>query len=115
MFVSVVSNLQKLGSIMGGKNRNTAPFTQALRHRYMGWNVQCAHDICRLDSDEDIRLNENDCEGTEESGDVIDNVPVVPDIYVVRDDIEWIATRNVLRQRSGPTSFKKLDTNASFL
>ncbi|PRD28571.1 UNVERIFIED_CONTAM: hypothetical protein NCL1_31959 [Trichonephila clavipes] len=41
-----------------------------------------------LDSDEDIRLNENDCEESEGSADVIDNIPVNPDIYFTRDDTE---------------------------
>ncbi|GFV52745.1 uncharacterized protein TNCV_2874161 [Trichonephila clavipes] len=62
--------------------------------------------------DEDIRLNESDCEESKESADVIDDIPVNPDIYVAREEhTEWIpynsndpgrfATRNVLRQSSG--------------
>ncbi|GFX76175.1 uncharacterized protein TNCV_2144791 [Trichonephila clavipes] len=43
-----------------------------------------------LDSNEDIRLSGSDCEESEESADVIDNIPVNPDIYVARDIIEWI-------------------------
>ncbi|GFW17863.1 uncharacterized protein TNCV_1134631 [Trichonephila clavipes] len=35
-----------------------------------------------LDSDEDIRLNERECKESEERADVIDNIPVNPDIYV---------------------------------
>ncbi|GFT11696.1 hypothetical protein TNCV_264831 [Trichonephila clavipes] len=35
-----------------------------------------------LDSDEGIRLNESDCEESEESADVFNNIPVNPDIYV---------------------------------
>ncbi|GFW89901.1 hypothetical protein TNCV_2979971 [Trichonephila clavipes] len=34
-----------------------------------------------LDSEEDIRLSESDCEESEESADIIDNIPVNPDIY----------------------------------
>ncbi|GFV79520.1 histone-lysine N-methyltransferase SETMAR [Trichonephila clavipes] len=43
-----------------------------------------------VDSDEDIRLDESDCEESEESADVIDNIPVNPDIYLARDDTEYI-------------------------
>ncbi|GFW37234.1 hypothetical protein TNCV_5021321 [Trichonephila clavipes] len=42
------------------------------------------------DSDEDIRLSESDCEESEESADVIDNIPVNPNVYVARDGNEWI-------------------------
>ncbi|GFX92124.1 uncharacterized protein TNCV_1740441 [Trichonephila clavipes] len=78
-----------------------------------------------LDSDEDIRLSESDCKESEQSADVIDNIPENPDKYVARDCIEWIphngnvpgrfATRNVLRQSSGPTRFRKHNINVSFL
>ncbi|GFU18064.1 hypothetical protein TNCV_1446241 [Trichonephila clavipes] len=34
------------------------------------------------DSDEDTNLNESDCKDYEESADVIDNIPVNPDIYI---------------------------------
>ncbi|GFU70536.1 hypothetical protein TNCV_2511921 [Trichonephila clavipes] len=61
-----------------------------------------------LDSNEDIRLKESDCEESEESSDLIDNIPVNSDINVASDGTEWIpryskvpggfATRNVLRQ-----------------
>ncbi|GFX56602.1 uncharacterized protein TNCV_3954291 [Trichonephila clavipes] len=40
-------------------------------------------------SDEDIRLSESDCEKSEESADVIDTIPVNPDIYVSRAQIEF--------------------------
>ncbi|GFV80973.1 hypothetical protein TNCV_2269571 [Trichonephila clavipes] len=53
---------------------------------------------------------------------VTDNCPVNPNTYVARDGIEWIphnsnvpgrfATRNVLRQSSGPTSFAKHNINS---
>ncbi|GFX93029.1 hypothetical protein TNCV_139731 [Trichonephila clavipes] len=56
------------------------------------------------------RLNKSDCEETEESADVIDNISVNIDTYVARDGTEWIshnsncpctvATRNVLPQWS---------------
>ncbi|GFV16477.1 hypothetical protein TNCV_4785391 [Trichonephila clavipes] len=38
-----------------------------------------------LDSNEDVRLNERDCEESEESADEIDNVLVNPDIYLARN------------------------------
>ncbi|GFW48842.1 hypothetical protein TNCV_3900401 [Trichonephila clavipes] len=41
-----------------------------------------------LDSDEIMRLNERDCEESDESEDVIDDTPVNPDIYVARDGAE---------------------------
>ncbi|GFX33130.1 transposable element Tc3 transposase [Trichonephila clavipes] len=41
-------------------------------------------------SDEDIKLNKSDCEESEESANVIDNIPVNPDTYVSRDGTEWI-------------------------
>ncbi|GFS99233.1 hypothetical protein TNCV_1600721 [Trichonephila clavipes] len=41
-------------------------------------------------SDEDIRLNENDCKEFEESAAVIDNIPANSDIYVTRDGTEGI-------------------------
>ncbi|GFW97837.1 hypothetical protein TNCV_1426001 [Trichonephila clavipes] len=39
-------------------------------------------------SDEDITLNETDCREPEESADIIDTIPVRPDMYVARDCIE---------------------------
>ncbi|GFV58121.1 uncharacterized protein TNCV_2109491 [Trichonephila clavipes] len=67
------------------------------------------------------RLNESDCEKSEESADAIDNIPENPGTYVVRDDTEGIphnsnapgkfATRNVLRPSSVPTSFAKHNVN----
>ncbi|GFW61314.1 uncharacterized protein TNCV_4136321 [Trichonephila clavipes] len=73
-------------------------------------------------SDEAIKLDESDCEESEESADVIDNIPVNPDIlFTARDGTEWIPhnnnapgrfeTRNLLRQSSGPTSFAKHKVN----
>ncbi|GFV87685.1 uncharacterized protein TNCV_779691 [Trichonephila clavipes] len=74
-----------------------------------------------LDSEEDIRLSESDCEESEESADEIDNIPVNPDAYIVRYGSEWIShvpgkfvTRNVLRQSSGLASFTKHYLNVSF-
>ncbi|GFX52109.1 hypothetical protein TNCV_981461 [Trichonephila clavipes] len=47
-------------------------------------------------SDENIRLNESDCEESEKRADVIDNIPVNPDIYVARDGTECVTpNRNV--------------------
>ncbi|GFV70970.1 uncharacterized protein TNCV_2355141 [Trichonephila clavipes] len=36
-------------------------------------------------------MSESDCNESEENADVIDNVPVNPDIYVARDGTEWIS------------------------
>ncbi|GFX87409.1 uncharacterized protein TNCV_3369781 [Trichonephila clavipes] len=68
------------------------------------------------DFDEDIRLNESDCEESKEKN-IIDYIPVNPDRYIATDGTEGIphnsnvpgrfATRNVLQQSSGPTSFEK--------
>ncbi|GFW95498.1 hypothetical protein TNCV_1721992 [Trichonephila clavipes] len=40
------------------------------------------------DSDEDLRLSESDCEESGGSADVIDNIPVNPDVYISRDGTE---------------------------
>ncbi|GFT04952.1 uncharacterized protein TNCV_4744891 [Trichonephila clavipes] len=78
-----------------------------------------------LDFDEDIGLNESDCGEPSESADVIDNIPVNPDVYVARDGTDRIShnnnvprrfvTRNVLRPSSDPTSFAEDNVNVSFL
>ncbi|GFW63262.1 hypothetical protein TNCV_3476781 [Trichonephila clavipes] len=77
------------------------------------------------DSDENMRLNESDCEEFVESADEIDNIPVYPDIYATRDVTEWIlpninpssrfSFRNVLGQSIDPRSFAKHNLNVSFL
>ncbi|GFW05024.1 hypothetical protein TNCV_598181 [Trichonephila clavipes] len=63
----------------------------ARRKRLIKWLLCCKsflrknriEESCsNLDSDEDMRLSENDCEESTESVDVIDNIPVNPDIYV---------------------------------
>ncbi|GFV30353.1 uncharacterized protein TNCV_98281 [Trichonephila clavipes] len=74
---------------------------------------------------EDILLSESDCKESEKSANEIDNIPVKPDIYVAKDDTEWIthnsnvpgrfATRSVLRQSSGPTSFAKHNVNVEYV
>ncbi|GFW85881.1 uncharacterized protein TNCV_1623251 [Trichonephila clavipes] len=81
--------------------------------------------LLKLDSDEDIILSESDCEETEEKTDIIDAIPVNSEIYIAKVSIEWIpynsnvperfATRNVLRQSSGTTSFAKHNININFL
>ncbi|GFV38333.1 hypothetical protein TNCV_3951961 [Trichonephila clavipes] len=38
-----------------------------------------------LDSDEDIRMSESDCEEYEESANIIDNIPENHDIYIPKD------------------------------
>ncbi|GFS65805.1 uncharacterized protein TNCV_3854111 [Trichonephila clavipes] len=70
-------------------------------------------------------LNESDCKKSEESSDVIDNIPVNSGVYVASDDTIWVphnsnvpgrfATRSVLRQCSGQISFGKHNVNVSFL
>ncbi|GFW48794.1 uncharacterized protein TNCV_4243741 [Trichonephila clavipes] len=52
-----------------------------------------------LDSDEDIRSNESDCEESEESVDVIDSIPVNLDKYISRDKTEWIPHNSKLPGR----------------
>ncbi|GFV07071.1 hypothetical protein TNCV_4687451 [Trichonephila clavipes] len=49
-----------------------------------GDEVSCSN----LDSDEDKRLSESDCEESEESADIIANVPLNTDIYVTGDGKE---------------------------
>ncbi|GFV40125.1 uncharacterized protein TNCV_31841 [Trichonephila clavipes] len=44
-----------------------------------GGELSCSY----LDSDENIRLSESDCKESEESVDIIVNIPVNPDIYIV--------------------------------
>ncbi|GFV54931.1 hypothetical protein TNCV_1055381 [Trichonephila clavipes] len=39
-------------------------------------------------SNEDIRLSESDCEESEESADVTDNITVTPDIYVTQGMVQ---------------------------
>ncbi|GFV03748.1 uncharacterized protein TNCV_1876961 [Trichonephila clavipes] len=82
-----------------------------------GGELPCSN----LDSDEDIRSREE----SEKSADVTDNIPVNPDKYITKEGTEWIphnsnvpgrfATRNVLRQNSGPTSFMRHNVYVSFL
>ncbi|GFW12529.1 uncharacterized protein TNCV_817811 [Trichonephila clavipes] len=43
-----------------------------------GGELSCSN----LDSDEDIRLNESDCEESVENADIIDNIPVNADTYI---------------------------------
>ncbi|GFS91932.1 uncharacterized protein TNCV_1931081 [Trichonephila clavipes] len=71
-----------------------------------------------------IRLNESDCEEFEVNADVIDNIPVNADIYVTRDDTDWIPHNsnvpgrftpiNVLQPSSIPTRFAKNNVNRQF-
>ncbi|GFY17805.1 uncharacterized protein TNCV_1075401 [Trichonephila clavipes] len=79
---------------------------------YLGhYAHQIIHVSISFYSDEGLRLNESDYEESEESADVIDNIPVNPDMYVTGDSTEWIphnsndpgrfVTQKVLRQSSG--------------
>ncbi|GFT07612.1 uncharacterized protein TNCV_4045671 [Trichonephila clavipes] len=57
-----------------------------------GGQLSCSN----LDSVKDIRLSDSDCEESEESADIIDNIPVNIDIYIAKDGPEWIPhNRNV--------------------
>ncbi|GFV30281.1 hypothetical protein TNCV_97561 [Trichonephila clavipes] len=86
-----------------------------------GGELSCSY----LDSDEDIKLSEGDCKISEERANAIDITPANPDIYMSLGGTEWIphissvpvkfATRNVLRQNRGPTSFVKHNVTVSFL
>ncbi|GFY28235.1 hypothetical protein TNCV_4395691 [Trichonephila clavipes] len=73
-------------------------------------------------------LSENESGGgpaAKQRADVIDNIPVNSERYVATDGTDWIphnsnvpgifATRNVLQQSIGPTSFAKLNVNVIFL
>ncbi|GFW73484.1 hypothetical protein TNCV_2801481 [Trichonephila clavipes] len=51
------------------------------------------------DSDENIRLDESDCEESEGIADIIDNIPVIPGICIARDDTEWISNNNNAPER----------------
>ncbi|GFT89773.1 uncharacterized protein TNCV_1665441 [Trichonephila clavipes] len=61
---------------------------------------------CNLDSDEDKRLSETDCEESEESATEIDNIPVNPDVYVTRKGKNAVQDRKKLTP--GLTSGHKL-------
>ncbi|GFU09660.1 hypothetical protein TNCV_5027091 [Trichonephila clavipes] len=69
---------------LGSMPPNTFPSTYGVRfHEISGFESL-------VDSDEYIRLRESDCEEPEESANEIDNIPVIPDTYVVSYDTEWI-------------------------
>ncbi|GFV42149.1 uncharacterized protein TNCV_3163811 [Trichonephila clavipes] len=84
-----------------------------------GGKLSCSN----LDSNKYILLRESDCEESEERADVIDNIPVNPDIFVAGDSPDSIqhnsnipgrfVTRNVLRQSNGLTSFARHIVNVS--
>ncbi|GFY18895.1 transposable element Tcb2 transposase [Trichonephila clavipes] len=95
---------QVAGRIYHPTNKNT--LIRALTEEWDKLPPQLLDNVVQ-NSDEDIKVNENDCEESEESADVIDNIPVNPNIYVTRDGTEWIPyninvpgrfeTRNVLQ------------------
>ncbi|GFX20491.1 hypothetical protein TNCV_3488481 [Trichonephila clavipes] len=55
--------------------------------------------FANLDSDEDIRLRKSDCEESEKSAEITDNIPVNPDIYITRDGTEWIPHSSIVSGR----------------
>ncbi|GFV63602.1 uncharacterized protein TNCV_625971 [Trichonephila clavipes] len=90
--------------------RFAASSRRRLRHKPCAELTDSGELSCsNLDSDEDMRLSESDCEESKENADVIDNIPVNLDIYVTRDGTEWIphnsnvpgrfATRNVFEKQ----------------
>ncbi|GFX22865.1 uncharacterized protein TNCV_2606071 [Trichonephila clavipes] len=56
----------------------------------------CELSRSNLDSDEDIRLSECDCEESKEIADKIDNIPVNPDIHVVWDNTKRIRNNSTI-------------------
>ncbi|GFX60190.1 uncharacterized protein TNCV_4533501 [Trichonephila clavipes] len=52
-----------------------------------------------LNSDEDMRLSESDCQEYQESIEVIGTIPVKPDICIARDGLEWIPPNSNLPGR----------------
>ncbi|GFS95505.1 hypothetical protein TNCV_814551 [Trichonephila clavipes] len=58
------------------------------------------HQTSGRDSDEDIKLSESDCDESEEKTDVINYVPVNPDIYIARFGTEWIPHNSNVPGRS---------------
>ncbi|GFY13482.1 hypothetical protein TNCV_1803531 [Trichonephila clavipes] len=56
----------------------------------------CELSRSNLDSDEDIRLTECDCEEYKEIADTIDNIPVNPDIHVVWDNTKRIRNNSTI-------------------
>ncbi|GFY16916.1 hypothetical protein TNCV_3689741 [Trichonephila clavipes] len=81
--------------------------------------AMCKKSCSNLDSDKYIGLAESDCEESEESADVIDNIPVIL-IYRTLGMKQngyriLVMFLEVLRQSSGSTSFaKKMSTSASY-
>ncbi|GFX17606.1 down syndrome cell adhesion molecule-like protein Dscam2 [Trichonephila clavipes] len=72
---------------------------------------------CNLDFDEDIKLNESECEEYEENADLIDNILVNPDTYMLlgghrMNTARRFVTRNVSQKNSGRTSFSKHNVNS---
>ncbi|GFV30927.1 hypothetical protein TNCV_4013611 [Trichonephila clavipes] len=85
-------------------------------------SIDCYHPLIRYefetaDSDEDISLNERDYEDSEESVELIENIPINSDKYITSDSTKLVphnsnvpgrfATLNVLRRSIGQTSFAK--------
>ncbi|GFW47636.1 hypothetical protein TNCV_2828291 [Trichonephila clavipes] len=50
--------------------------------QHRNWKLELTLMQCLCNSDEGIKLNEIDCEESEESVDVIGNIPGNPDIYI---------------------------------
>ncbi|GFU72105.1 hypothetical protein TNCV_3858771 [Trichonephila clavipes] len=64
-------------------------------------------------SDEDIKLSESDCDKSEEKSDVIDNIPVYPDIYVVRDGAEVITHNSIVPSRFATAVVQQASRNVT--
>ncbi|GFV18863.1 transposable element Tcb1 transposase [Trichonephila clavipes] len=84
------------GRIRVWRHRGERMLNTCIMHSHTGpapgimvWGGIAYHSRARLvriaDSVEDIRLNERDCEESKENANVIDNIPVNPDIRVARD------------------------------
>ncbi|GFV97320.1 uncharacterized protein TNCV_2038301 [Trichonephila clavipes] len=64
--------------------------------RELSENESDGGELCcsNLASDQHIKLSKSDSEESVERADEIDNIQVNPDIYIARDDTEWIPNNN---------------------
>ncbi|GFU72103.1 hypothetical protein TNCV_3858751 [Trichonephila clavipes] len=85
LFKEVQANMER---ILNGRPKTT------FQNCYQQWQYRTY-----MYSDEDIKLSESDCDKSEEKSDVIDNIPVYPDIYVVRDGAEVITHNSIVPSR----------------
>ncbi|GFV36458.1 hypothetical protein TNCV_2235051 [Trichonephila clavipes] len=67
-----------------GKGLILDKIANLLRENFKNEPDSCELSCSNLDSDEDRRLSESNCEEPEESVDIIDNIPINPDkCYVI--------------------------------